>query len=496
MENIDKQVKELKQKIGSNKRIVFVSGNFNVIHPGHLRLLQFASDCGDFLVIGVNDRDSTGAIIPEDMRLRGVKAISIVDYAFLLQNPPELIIEKLQPEIVVKGKEYENRNNPEYRAVNKYGGKLLFSSGDIVFSSLDLLRKEFQYLNFSTINLPDDYPHRHGIKMQELLDVLEKMKKLKVCVIGDTIVDEYITCEALGMSQEEPSIVVSPVTSEKFIGGAAIVAAHARGLGADVNYFSVVGRDETAKYVSEKLQEYQIKYYTYEDDSRPTSHKLRYRAENKTLLKVSHLRNQDISAEIRDRLLEDLKKVLEDMDLLIFSDFNYGLLPQELVDDIIFFCKKKNITMVADSQSSSQVGNISRFKGMRLVTPTEREARIAVRDFNSGLVILAEELGNQSLSENIILTLGAEGILIYAPAAGDNYLNTDRLPSFNTAPKDVTGAGDSLLTCTSMALCCGCDIWQSAYLGSLAAACQVGRIGNTPLRTEDLKVELSSIETP
>lgn len=68
---------------------------------------------------------------------------------------------------------------------------------------------------------------------------------------------------------------------------------------------------------------------------------------------------------------------------------------------------------------------------------------------------------------------------------------TDQLPALNSSPKDVSGAGDSLLTCSSMALCLGADVWQAAYLGCIAAACQVGRVGNLPLSSQELIMELS-----
>ena len=395
------------------------------------------------------------------------------------------------PAVVVKGKEHEPLDNPELTVLSTYGGKLLFSSGDVSFSSIDLLKKEFSQLNYSTIIAPQDFPSRHEFTMEDLDKILGKMNNLEVCVIGDTIVDEYITCDPLGMSQEDPTIVVTPVMSEKFIGGAAIVAAHARGLGAKVNFFSIVGKDEIASIVRRKMEEYDVNCILYEDDSRPTTLKQRYRANGKTLLRVSHLRNQDISTEIRSQLAIDLKKVLKEADVLIFSDFNYGCLPQELVDEISNFCRENEIMVVADSQSSSQVGNISRFKDTVLITPTEREARLALRDFNSGLVVLAKALRNQARAQNIIITLGSEGILVHAPAKEKDAWHTDRLPSFNTAPKDIAGAGDSFLTCATLALSCGCDVWQSSYLGSLAAACQVGRIGNTPLTPTDLKAEMN-----
>ena len=148
--------------------------------------------------------------------------------------------------------------------------------------------------------------------------------------------------------------------------------------------------------------------------------------------------------------------------------------------------------MVADSQSSSQVGDVSRFKDMMLLTPTEREARLALGDFSSGLVILAEKLRTKTDAKHIALTLGAEGLLAYTPSIhhGNEWI-TDRLPAFNLAPKDSAGAGDSFLACCSMALGVGADLWQSMYLGSIAAACQVGRVGNIPLQPRDIEIELA-----
>jgi bifunctional ADP-heptose synthase (sugar kinase/adenylyltransferase) len=147
--------------------------------------------------------------------------------------------------------------------------------------------------------------------------------------------------------------------------------------------------------------------------------------------------------------------------------------------------------MAADSQSSSQVSDVSRFKGMRLLTPTEREARLATRDFGSGLVMLAEALRQKAAAEHVMLTLGSEGLLVQIPNSKPGYFSTDRLPAFNSAPKDVAGAGDSVLACASMALAVGANIWQAAYMGSIAAALQVSRVGNSPLSLKDLITELT-----
>ena len=477
------------EKARSAKKMVFVSGNFNVVHPGHLRLLNFAKDCGDFLVVGVFPDGGNGKThVPQHLRLEAVQSISVVDYAFLLPTAPEELIAMLKPAIVVKGKDREAGLNPEREVVESYGGKLFFGSGEVRFSSLDLLQKELLETNFSTIRKPVDYLERHRFSFRDLVGFVRAFANLRVVVIGDLIVDEYINCEPLGMSQEDPTIVVTPIRSDRFVGGAGIVAAHARGLGANVSYVHVAGDDEIGRFATEMLARYSVKQHTVVDESRPTTLKQRFRSQAKTLLRVSHLKQHDVPQEIGEQLIEQARAALKGADLLIFSDFNYGCLPQYLLDALIADCKQRGIMMVADSQSSSQVSDVSRFKGMRLITPTEREARLATRDFSSGLVVLAEALRQKAQAEHVILTLGSEGLIVQVPDPGQ--FATDRLPALNSAPKDNAGAGDSLLACASMALAVGADIWQSAYLGSVAAALQVGRVGNSPLNAQDLITEL------
>jgi rfaE bifunctional protein kinase chain/domain len=485
----EKALDELRQVAASGGRIVFVSGNFNVVHPGHLRLLKFARDCGDYLVVAVNSGNTPGIVVGEEQRLDGISAISIVDFAFLLCDPPEEFIAQLRPAVVVKGKEHEHALNPEQAAVESYGGTLLFSSGEATFSSLDLIQREFRARSGAGLAKPLDFPKRHGFTAAGLMPVLRKFANLRVLVIGDVIVDEYIACDALGMSQEDPTIVVTPILNEQFIGGAGIVAAHASGLGAATKFLSIVGKDPSARFAAEKLAGYGVDALFFEDDSRPTPLKQRFRASGKTLLRVSHLKQHDIDVEIQDRIVAAVKSSIDAIDLIIFADFNYGCLPQSLVDAVAALAAAKGVPMVADSQSSSQVGDVSRFRNMLLLTPTEREARLALHDSNSGLVVLAEALRERAQAKNIILTLGPEGALIHAGAPEGGWL-TDQLPAFNPAPRDTAGAGDSFLTCAALALLTGADIWQSAYLGSLAAACQVGRIGNLPLSVAEIEAEI------
>ena len=471
---------------------VFVSGHFNILHPGHLRLLRSAKELGDRLVVAVESDRLAGAAahLSESLRLEGVQSHSLVDDAFIVDEPIAEAILRLRPDIVVKGKEHELRHNLELAALEQYHGQLVFSSGETLFSSLDLIRREFQNFDPRSISLPSDYLSRHSIEKARLVSLLSSFSTLNVCVIGDLIIDEYITCEPLGMSQEDPTIVVMPIDSTRFIGGAGIVAAHAAGLGATVQFISVTGKDASRDYAVESLAAAGVKAQLLVDDSRPTTLKQRFRSKGKSLLRVSHMHQGAISAALQKKFVKVMGQALDGADLLVFSDFNYGCLPQPLVEQLVEMAKSRGVMVAADSQSSSQVGDISRFKGMNLITPTEREARISTRNREDGLVVLAEQLRQQSGAQNVLLKLGEEGLLVHADsAAGDSWL-TDRVGALNSAAKDVAGAGDSLLIASAMTLACGGTIWEAACLGSLAAAVQVGRVGNTPLRTEELVREL------
>ena len=115
-----------------------------------------------------------------------------------------------------------------------------------------------------------------------------------MCVIGDLIIDEYISCNALGMSQEEPTLVVTPIDSKKFVGGAGIVAAHAAGCGANVKLISVVGKDDLATFANQNLKLWALKVF---GRWKKTNYfETRYRSDGKSLLRINKLHQDPISS--------------------------------------------------------------------------------------------------------------------------------------------------------------------------------------------------------
>ncbi|NKB44733.1 MAG: adenylyltransferase/cytidyltransferase family protein [Alphaproteobacteria bacterium] len=471
--------------------VVFVSGNFFALHPGHVRVLKFAAESGDTLVVGVSATRPSNDVPPPEERAEALRELGIVDRVVVLDDGVETYLRELKPGVVIKGKEFENVPNPEEPILKEYGGRLIFASGESTYSGSDLLAHDNKASKSPRLSIPQDFLERHGLGAKQLIDRVKSFSNLSVVVVGDLIVDEYVNCEPLGMSQEEPSIVVSPQSTDRFIGGAGIVAAHAASLGASVDFLSIVGDDETGDLVAAWLPEYEVNAHLITDESRPTTLKQRFRAQDRTMLRVSHLRQHEISKEHQSQIAAKFESLCAKADLVIFSDFNYGCLPQPLIDQLANTAQKTSTMFVADSQSSSQVGDISRYKNAHLLTPTEFEARLALRDQNSGLAKMGHDLLAATDSANVFVKLGAAGVLIVSAEPAPTEQQVDRLPAFNSLPKDVSGAGDSMLTAASLALSAGASTWEAAFIGSIAAGIQTGRVGNVPISTDELTDSLT-----
>ena len=481
-----------------NKKVILIPGNFNVLHPGHLKLFMHAKRLGGYLVVGVNSDHIAGSAVSFDqnVRLSAVKSHALVDDAFIIRESISEVISDVRPDIVLKGREHQHLENPELLALEHYGGRLLFGTGDVGGHPSSLVKQN----GASLLPITDQhiravlkqYSFRHKFVMEDLKELVERFSTMSIVVFGDIIVDEYIESEALGMSREDSTVVIRPFESRKFLGGAGIVASHAASLGVHTTLVAIKGKDSTAGFAEEKLAEYGVKSCLVEEQSRPTSLKQRYRIDNKTHFRVSQLRQDAVSTECErdlNSLASDLISDPSKLNAIIFSDFNYGAIPSSLVHSVLADLAGSGLTVAADSQSSSQAGDLSKYIGASYVSPTEFEARSLTSNLNDGLVVLASQVFEQIACPNVILTLGEDGVLVRAESG-----HTDMLPAINQTAIDVSGAGDSFLVLSTLCLAAGADLFKAAFLGSVAAAIQVGRVGNEPITAAEIIHVLHGLE--
>jgi rfaE bifunctional protein kinase chain/domain len=464
---------------------VLVPGKFEVIHSGHMRLFKTGKDLGKKIIVALDiDKLSTEEI---SWRLELLKGINQVDEIETFNSDISNLLLKIKPNIVLKGKEFESLNNPESKYLDSFGGRLLFSSGSAYFSTNDLATNQQLYLKESIFENAQEFLKRNQVNKVRVKELLDAIKNVKTCVIGDLIIDEIISCHPIGMSQEDPAIVMTPIDSKRFIGGAGIVAAHSEALGSKTTFISVLGDDSTALWAESNLNSLVSNLVIIRDANRATNLKQRFRSGSQLLFRLNHFSDSAISKKVENSILDYFKKNVKSFNLLILSDFSFGVISESLAKSLITVAKENNIFVAADSQTSSRIGNLTKFCGSDLITPTEVEARLEVRDENCGLVVLAETIRKILSARNILLKLGADGVLLHGINKSGLSERTDQVPALNRSPIDLSGAGDSMLAASALALSSGEDIYFAAYIGSVMAAIQVSQLSNTPISRETVQ---------
>ena len=212
--------------------------------------------------------------------------------------------------------------------------------------------------------------------------------------------------------------------------------------------------------------------------------------ENQKLFRVSKIKSHHISEKIENAIIDRLISVAKNIDGIMISDFVYGVITPKILDTIINIAKRYNIKLFGDLQCSSQVGDVTKFKEFDLITPTEKEARVALNNNDSGVEWVANNIIEKTKSKNILIKLGSNGFIAYAngvPQLRQNF------PALTVNPVDVAGAGDSLFSAMSLSLSSDVDLIKSSLIGTCMASLAVQEIGNTPITKEKLINKMNSI---
>ena len=292
------------------------------------------------------------------------------------------------------------------------GGSVQFHAGGYSYASTDLSDEFGERSSSETATSVCICLSRQGLTRASLYDSMQAWSNARLIVLGDTIVDQYAACEAIGMSAEAPVVVVRELAKRNFIGAAAVVAAHIRALGAHVDLVSVVGNDNTANLVKEELESQGIGDCLIVDSSRPTTFKKRYVVENQKLFRVSRLEQHNLDIPIEDEVIARLEYLAPQADGIVVSDFVYGVVTPRVLSAIQSLAKSYDLMLFGDLQCSSQVGSISRFQGFSLLCPNERELRLALQDKDSGLESLSQQLLEDTHCERLVVKLAAEGFCL------------------------------------------------------------------------------------
>jgi rfaE bifunctional protein kinase chain/domain/rfaE bifunctional protein nucleotidyltransferase chain/domain len=481
------------------RKVIMCHGTFDLVHPGHLRHLQYAKSQADILIVSVTadkhvSKSNYRPMIPQELRAFNLAAIEFVDYVIIDDEPtPIKNIDYIRPDFFAKGYDYVTggihpKTHDEVKSVTSYGGEIIFTPGDVVFSS-SLFIENFPP-NLGLEKLETLMRHK-GITFESLRKSIKDLQNLKVIVVGDTIVDTYVSCSVQGTStSKSPTISTRVESTTDYVGGAAAVANHLKAAGANVLFVSITGDDVLGEFVRNDLARRGIEHQILREKGRPTTNKKLYIAEQHRLLKVDVVDNRPISEKSINSIIEEIRR--ESRDIAIMSDFKHGIFNRVSIPEFISVIP--NGTMkVADSQVASRWGNILDFKGFDLITPNEKEARFALADQDSVVRSLCTELYRNANCKNLILKMGAKGIMFQysEPEIEGSYFQIDSLAD---QVLDPVGAGDALLAYASLGLKASGDPVISGILGVVAAGIACSQQGNVPIQPTQIIEKLNSIE--
>ncbi|MCP9775664.1 PfkB family carbohydrate kinase [Cyanobium sp. WAJ14-Wanaka] len=481
---------------------VLAYGHFSTIHPGHIRYLRHARSLGKQLVVALIGDGSAGQPnsypFSQHERAEALGLLGIADLIVPLEGDDlAAAIRQLQPEMLVLGTELEGsaRLEQPLALLRAQGGKVQFHAGDVQYASSELLNSTEQDLKRQRQVQFKAACRRQGLSRDDLLSSMQCWPNTRLIVLGDTIVDQYVACEAIGMSAEAPVVVVRELAKRNFIGAAAVVAAHIRSLGAQCDLVSVVGQDSTAELVQRELLAQGIGNGLTRDPSRPTTFKKRYVVENQKLFRVSRLEQHNLDSAIEEQVIAQLESLAPQAQGIVVSDFVYGVVTPMVLKVVADLAQRHGLMLFGDLQCSSQVGSISRFQHFSLLCPNERELRLALQDKDSGLENLSQLLLESTSCERLLVKLAAEGFIAY-DRDSQGKLTSQPFPALSVNPLDVAGAGDSVLAVMATGLASGQAMMATAALACCMASLAVQTMGNTPIPAGALKANLEEVLEP
>ncbi len=494
LNDLAKSIAALKQE---GKRVAHCHGCFDLLHIGHMKHFESAAREADVLVVTLTpdryvNKGPGRPVFNERLRLESIAALEAVDFVALNDWPTAVeTINLLKPDLYVKGPDYKKREEDitnniglEEAAVQAIGGRLHITD-DVQFSSSRLIGAHMSPLDPSVKDYIADLKQR--FKGDDVLAELDRAAGLKVLVIGDTIIDEYHYCTPLGKASKSPIISTRYEYGESFAGGVLAVANHLSQYCESVDMVTCLGMEASCEdLIASRLERNVKARYFYRKDG-PTPVKRRYLdtyLDNK-LFEVTFMNDRHIDTALENEIDQYLRDHIDRYDMVLVTDFGHGLITPALIARIS--AAKPFLAVNAQTNSNNYGFNyITRYPAAGYVSIDEKELRLPFGDNYGSLEDLVRKLGSGTKCDKVQITLGQAGSIY---KEGDTFY---RAPAFATLVKDSVGAGDAVLSVTSLLACQGTPPELIPFVGNCVGAMAVEIIGNKhPVYKDKLKKYIS-----
>ncbi|MCC5823763.1 MAG: PfkB family carbohydrate kinase [Phycisphaerales bacterium] len=493
------------------RRVVHCHGCFDIVHPGHIRHLRQARQLGDVLLITITGDAGIGKgvgrpLIPQELRAENLAALDFVDWVYIEPSATAVgLLDAVRPDVYVKGQEYATNQHAgfaaERDAVERHGGRVVFTSGDVVFSSTALIAGMAESINPADARIAELLRHPALLPEQVQLRLAGFAGK-KAVVVGEVIEDRYVFCDPPGVAGESPVLALRPIQERSFDGGAAVVARHLAALGAEATLVTALPRDPAvADALRERLAGEGVRLAFVHQET-PVASKHRFIVGHEKVVKVDWVRQAVLDAREQDRLVALADEHASGCDAAIVTDFGLGLLSAVMLERITGVLRPRVGVLAGDV--SGHRNHLRAMRRMDLVTPSESELRAAARMYDESLPAVAWQHLNETGSRAMIVTMGAEGLVTFEPLESEktggpdaeawrSRLKSEHVPALSGHVVDALGCGDALLAAGCLTLASGGSLLESAFVGALAASIHGSRIGNVPVDIATLRRRVESV---
>ncbi len=464
-------------------RIVHCHGVFDLLHIGHVRHFEQARKLGDLLVVTLTpDRYVNKGIgrpaFTESLRAEFLANLTSIDYVAINEWPTAVdTIHLLRPNIFAKGSEFRNLQDTighvslEGDAIHSIGGELAFTE-DIVYSSSALIN---QYMSQYPDHVRDflcDFAARYPA--EDVLAPLRAAEGLKVLVVGETIIDEYEYCEAIGKSGKEPVLATRYVSTDKFGGGVLACANHTANFAKRVDVFTMLGEGlDQEDFVRGVLRD-NITPHFLEKKNSPTIVKKRFVEKylSQKMFEVYRINDEALDERADAELCDRLRAILPEYDLVIVADYGHGMLTPNAIDVL---CDHSRFLAV---NTQSNAGNhgfnmISKYPRADYVCLAQREVALETRTLHLSPDQMVRHVSEKLRCPRVMMTRGSSGTLYHSSQDGFH-----RTPAFATKIVDRVGAGDAVLCLTALAVAVGASPEIIPFIGNVVGAEAVMILGN------------------
>ncbi|MBQ4123394.1 D-glycero-beta-D-manno-heptose-7-phosphate kinase [bacterium] len=330
---------------------------------------------------------------------------------------------------------------------------------------------------------------------EALLEKLDNLKKPSVLVVGDMAIDEMVYGSTDRMSREAPVLILRHYNTKIILGAASNAANNIATLnGGKVSVIGTYGDDYYAPILLKTFNDAGINTdYMVKDEKRATTVKTRIsgscsQSVTQQIVRIDRETIDPISKETEEKVIQNLEKAIPLHDAVILSDYNIGLLTDNVIESAVKLCKKYNKIIVVDSQK-----NLERFAGVTSMTPnqpdTEKFVGFFIQDKET-LVRAGKKMLERTNAESVLITLGGDGMALFEKNG-----NFVKVPVFNkTDVFDVTGAGDTVVATYTLAMAAGFSKKDAAIIGNLAASIVIRHFGCATTSVDVLKTVLEKID--